>query len=376
MVHLRQGMYLSAMMLLWRLFLLVLLTSFLCGCGLSGRMDSCGELIPNSFAKGFALYDCGEDTLLVLYNPENHQDTLFTWRSGKPLERLASISTTHVPYLRELNRLHHLVGMGADAYVRDDSLKAMLKSGKVKRISVGNELNFEVTIASNPDALLVYPYGQTSYDAYREAGIIVVPISEYAEQHPLGRAEWLKVFGLLTGNWELALEHYDEIESEYLLFRDALTEEVERPTVFAGSYYKGQWAAPSGESLMAQLLADAGAEYAFASHKGSENITLDFEKVLANIGSADYFGKVLHHKGVVTRDALMEEQERFQLLSRFEDGHIFYCNTAERDYFEAGVLEPHLMLRDLGMIFHPRRIGPHPVHYFETLQSVDSSHEP
>ncbi|TVR36636.1 MAG: hypothetical protein EA392_14725 [Cryomorphaceae bacterium] len=376
MVHFWHRVYLSTMMIFWRLVLSALLISSVWGCSISGRMDSCGELIPNSFARGFALYDCGADTLLVLYNPDNRQDTLFTWRSGKPLERLASISTTHVPYLRALNRMHWLVGMGADAYVRDDSLKAMLKSGSVKRISVGNELNFEVTIASNPDALLVYPYGNTSYDAYREAGILVVPISEYAEQHPLGRAEWLKVFGLLTGSWELALEHYDEMEAEYLLFRDALAEEAERPTVFAGSYYKGQWAAPSGESLMAQLLADAGAEYAFASHQGSENISLDFEKVLASIGGADFFGKVLHHKGAVTRDALMEEQERFQLLSRFEDGRIFYCNTAERDYFERGVLEPHLMLRDLGMIFHPERIGPHPVHYFETLQPVDSSDEP
>lgn len=316
---------------------------------------SCDRWLTNDYAANFAVRVCGADTTLFLLNPENALDTLAEFPVQNPADpkRLATISTTHVPMIKELNSLNHLIGVGYADYITDDDIHQRIGDGRLRTITFEDRLNFEVVVDLQPEALMVYPYGNENYDRYRNAGIQVLPIAEYAEDHPLGRTEWIKVMGLLTGQYSKAEAIFKEAAEQYEMLKQNAAATTERPMVFTGSFYKGRWSAPAGESFVAQFIKDAGADYAFAEYPGHNNTELDFEVVLEKISGADYFGKVIHRESSVTRNDFMEENKRFELLRTFGDDQLFYCNTHTSDYFGKGLLEPHMMLRDLFRIFHP-----------------------
>lgn len=330
---------------------------------------NCGEWLDNSHASLFAIRVCSSDTTLFLLNPADGGDTLaeFPLENGRHPERIATISTTHVPMLSALNTLDYLVGVGYSDYITDTDVRQRLEEGSIRAITSDDNINYEVVVDILPEALLVYPYGNENYDRYEEAGISVLPISEYAEKHPLGRAEWIKVMGLLTGQFSQANAIFNETAKTYEDWKRQAETVENRPLVFTGSFYKGRWSAPGGESFIAQFIEDAGARYAFEEYPGHENNELDFEVVLEKIAEADFFGKVIYREDSVSRMDFMEENERFELLQSFNDDQLFYCNTNATDYFGKGLLDPHLMLRDLFTIFHPEQADTARFAYFKPL---------
>lgn len=326
-----------------------------------------GRPVSNKYASLFAISVHGADTIVYLLNPESFEDTLAQFSTGMDFSASATISTTHLPMFQKLRAMDDVVGAGFTDYITDPDVHERLEDGRLRAITSSDKLNFEVVIDVQPDVLLVYPYGNENYDRYQQAGIAVLPISEYAESHPLGRAEWIKVFGLLTGNYDEACRIFDALAEDYEATRRKAAESTTAPLVFTGSFYKGRWSAPGGDSFVARFIEDAGAQYAFAEYPGSENVELDFERVLEKISNADFFGKVLHREGQVTRDDFLEENRRFELLNDFGDEQLFYCNTYTSDYFGHGLLEPQLMLSDLYHIFHSTGADSADFHYFKPL---------
>ncbi len=335
--------------------------------GSSVNSPSSGEWVSSAYASYFAIKVSHGDTVIYLLNPANNTDTLTQYKLSTAQPLLATISTTHVPMIQALGALDQLAGVGYPDYITDLEVRQRLDDGRLRSITSSNNLNFEVVIDVQPDVLLVYPYGNENYDRYEQSGITVLPISEYAESHPLGRAEWIKVFGLLTGNYARADRLFNQIKTEYIALKKEAMLRSFSPLVFTGSFYKGHWSAPGGDSFVAQYIRDAGARYAFAEYPGSENVELDFERVLEKISSADFFGKVLHRKGGVTRDDFLEENRRFELLNDFGDDQLFYCNSYTSDYFGRGLLEPHLIISDLYHIFHSTATASVEFHYFKPL---------
>ncbi len=338
-----------------RIFIL-LISILLIGCTQTGapheeKPGACGQWLDNDYAHFFAIRTCNGDTTLFLLNPENRSDTLVRFSTRQPLT-LATISTTHVSMFLALNALHALIGVGYADYVVDQEVKQRLSDGKIRTITTSDQLNFETVVDLGPDVLLVYPYGNENYARYNNIGISVLPISEYAEHHPLGRTEWIKVFGLLTGSFSKASSVFEQTATRYHHWQTQASAVSERPVVFTGSYYKGRWAAPAGDSFIARFVEDAGAKYAFENYSGNHNIELDFEVVLRIMADADFFGKVIYRERQITREDFMEDNERFELIRTFSDEQLFFCNTMTTDYFGKGLLEPDLMLRDLYHIFH------------------------
>lgn len=331
------------------------------------KADRCGEWLENSHADFFAVEVCGSDTTLYLLNPSTPGDTLIAIWIQEPFGRLATISTTHIPLLTEVGGIENLVGAGYLDYIRDPEVRAMINDGQIIDVMAADKLNYEQVIALRPEALLVYPYGGENYDRYTSAGMVVLPISEYAENHPLGRLEWIKVAGLITGNYSQAVRRFEKARESYLSLARKAADIEDKPLVFTGSFYKGRWTAPGGDSFVARLIEDAGGRYAFAEYPGSENLSLDFEVVLTQIAEAQFFGKVLYRDGEVTRGDFIEENTRFALLNDFENEQLFYCNTDDTDYFGRGLLEPHLMLRDLYQIFQ-HSTDSAALHYFKPLK--------
>jgi iron complex transport system substrate-binding protein len=258
--------------------LLLILT--LSSCSETGKEHETPVQIKQSnlYATGFSIEVNGIDTLFLLFSPLNQKDTVLKMLIEKPINRFACLSTTHLPFFQSLNAAEKAVGVGFAEYLKDEESLDRIESGSLTNITAAGNLDFERIVSLAPEALLVYYYGNEDYSRYEQAGIKIIPINEYAEAHPLGRAEWLKVFGLLAGKYSAAGRAFNEIDSAYKSLEQSIPSTANKPMVFTGSFYKGKWAAPGGDSFIARFIEDAGAQYAFEDYPGNENINLDFER--------------------------------------------------------------------------------------------------
>ncbi len=218
-----------------------------------------------------------------------------------PVSSAALGSTTFVPYFERIGATASIKGVSYGDRVMDTDLKARLKSGEVQELISGDRIDLERLIALKPDVFLSNDYGDMDLDRLVGLGIPSLVLTEYLEPHPLGRAEWLLLFGALTGRLDEAQRTFDDIEGAYLSVQTAVDTSAGRPRVFAGSRYGDFWYAPGGDSYLAAFFRDAGAEYVFADRRWTGNTQLDFEAALAAVADADYWGLILASPDRFTR---------------------------------------------------------------------------
>ena len=274
--------------------------------------------------------------------------------------RIAALSTTHLVYLQALGALDQVVAITHEDRILDPSLRAW-SSGRGLDIGTAAGTDQERLVMLRPDLLLAVPFGETA-PLRHLPGMEQIPIAEYLEPHPLGRAEWIKCFGALVGKEQLADSLYAALAARY---RSVASQRVggDPPLVLFGSAWKGQWYAPPANSYMATLIRDAGGHYVLDHHKGNGNLSLDVERVMELGATCTHVGAVLAHPGPVDASVLAGDDPRLSRLQAFATGG-FHGNSAHSDLFGKGLLEPDVMLKDLRCIFAPEQCSGHRPKYF------------
>ena len=328
--------------------------------------DAGGEWVPVQLrhARYFSVEARPGQRRLTVLGPGGAGDTIgvhvVELQAGRS-PRLAVASTTHLVFLEALGRLDAVVGMAHADRLIDAELAAALAS--VPDIGRADGMDRELLLALRPVLLLDHPFGRRQGDLAGD-GVVRLGITEYLEEHPLGRAEWIRFFGVLLGMEHAADSLFAAIEQRY---GAAIPAQVERrPTVFFGSAWQGRWYVPPANSYMATLIADAGGAYLFAGEDSEGNITLDLETVIDRAGAADHFGVILAAPHAVSALDLVSGEKRLAALGAVRNGG-FVGNSAVNDLFGKALLEPDVVLRDLGCIFRPQACGGHEAAYFAPL---------
>ena len=279
----------------------------------------------------------------------------------QPPQTAACNSTTHVSYFPKLGIEDRLIGVTWPELIMNSKVKSKIEKGEIKEIGANGEINLEVALEMSPDVLMVYPYEELNYDQYENAGLKLIYNTEYQEQHPLAKAEWLKFYGVLFGVEEQAEAIFNEIESAYLELKKTAEGISDNPKVFSGSFLYGEWFAPGSASSTAQSITDAGAEYIFKD-SGEKNVQMDFEMMLTKVQDADFYGKLI--SDIIDLEGIKSHESRLRDIPAVKNNKVFYCNTSESDYFGDAILEPEVILADLINIFHPGTIPDHQNKYF------------
>lgn len=321
-------------------------------------------------ARSFTIEVRGAERRLTVFGPGGRTDTTNVYQLSTegeqgliiPFQRLAVVSTTHLSFIQALGKLRTVVGAAHVDRIVDTELRTALSVGAVD-VGTADGLDRERLIALAPDALLDYPFGRTDVGA-QHFGIPRIAITEYLEEHPLGRAEWLRFFGVLLGCEPLADSLFARIQDRYAAEVIALP--PSRPRVFFGSVWQGQWFVPPSGSYMATLVQDAGAQLVFGDRRGGENVAVDLETVLDECANADHFGAILAVEGTPAALDLVGGDARLATLKAVQQGG-FHGNSATSDLFGKALLEPDLVLRDLVCIFHPARCKEHSPQYFARI---------
>jgi iron complex transport system substrate-binding protein len=291
-----------------------------------------------------------------------------------PVQKVICMSTTHLAMIAALGMDSTVAGVSGAGYIYDQGLSEKIKTGIIKDVGFEAGLNNEVIIKCNPDLLVMYGIGSESsgyVSKIRELGFTVMFDADYLETAPLGKAEWIKVFGALFCREEIADSIFTSICSSY----DQLKELIEKntptkPGIILGMPYRDTWFVSPGNSYISMLIKDAGGSYLWQDTESSYSLPYNLESVYLRALKADYWiniGYVNSSREIASFDP------RLTNIPAFSEGHLFNNNNrlspgGGNDYWESGTMNPHIILKDLASIFHPGIFGDYKLYYYRKIE--------
>jgi len=272
-----------------------------------------------------------------------------------PIKKVIATSTTHIPMIESLGEENSLVGFPNTHYISSVKTRKLIDQGKIKDVGVDIDLNTELILDLNPDLIIGFSVNSRnkSLESLKRLGINVIYNGAWLEETPLGRAEWIKFFGLLLGKEEFANKIFNDVEKHFLELENSIEKKDKAITLFSGIMYGDTWYAPGGKSFVAKFYETAGANYVWANDSSSGSRSFSFEKVYKDAVDANYWIGVGGQKSL---NSLLEANSNYGLFKAFKNKNVYSVYGATTDwganpYFEKGVLEPDVILQDLLNIF-------------------------
>ncbi|MDY0200006.1 MAG: ABC transporter substrate-binding protein [Tenuifilaceae bacterium] len=300
------------------------------------------------------------------------KDVAFDEVIKTPAKRIVCLSTTHVAFIDRLGEANRIVGVSGADYVSSELVQKRIAEKLVKDVGYEQALNYELVVSLKPDVVLAYGVGaeMAGYlQKLKDLKIPVIFIGDYLEENPLGKAEWIKVFGLLLDKYALADSIYSEVQTEYLGLKNMLPKDIVKPNVFINLPWKDIWYFTGSQGYLASLIDDAGGNYLLRHLEGNRSYPFSIENSLEYAAKADIWINPNMANSVADIIAEVPILKGFSLVS---DSTIFNNNNrvspkGGNDFFESGTVNPHLILKDLIKIFHPNQLH-HDLVYYKPLR--------
>ena len=293
--------------------------------------------------------------IVVIQPGRNVADTM--WFSS-PMDRLICMSSSHVAALSAVGADSVICGVSGLRYISDPDV---VRSGVVD-IGYDAALDYEAILGLEPD--LVVTYAVTGAEpAYvgklRSLGVKTLVLHDHLEQHPLARAEYVLLFGALTGRRHVADSVYEEVRDRYLELA-ATADRTQSAKVLINIPYGDAWYIPGQDGYMSQLVRDAGGEVIGAAEGTSASSVISLEQAYENSLQADLW---LNPGSCRTREELGAAHHMFPRFGPIADALPIYNNircvnaAGGNDFWERGAVRPDLVLEDMISIMNHAKGG-------------------
>ena len=266
-----------------------------------------------------------------------------------PLQRVVVLSSAQIGYMTRLGVQDRIVGVGEGRYIVDSTLYAKFAAGQVAEVGNGGTIDLEKLIALKPDLAMTFATGgaHDDYERINALGLPLMLTSEWQEESPLAKAEWLKLYGALFGVEALADSIFEQSKSSYTAIANGGVEK-KCPRVLVGMSYGGVWYAPGGNSFTAKLIKDAGGCHLWESDTSRE-LKFTLEEIMTVADSAD----VWVNPGMFsTPDEILTAEPRVKFIRAFNEKRV--CQNDGRkgpgggnDFYESAVAYPAELLQNL-----------------------------
>jgi len=335
-----------------------------------------------NFAKGFQIEDQNEIQKIIIKSPYQNSEEVFEYLLSRnknlkkelriPISRIVVTSTTHIPMIELLHEVNSIVGFPNVSYISSQKTRQRVEQGFIKEIGKENLLNTEVLLNLQPDLVLGYSVSTAdkSLEIIKKSGIPVIYNGDWLEETPLGRAEWIRFFGVLYDKQKMADSIFKTIETAYLEVKQLALKTSEKPTILSGAVMsKDIWNLPAGESFVAQFLADANLDYLWKNSKGKGSLSLSFESVFERAKEADFWIAPGHFS---SKTEMLEHNKLYAEFKAFKKDNI-YTSTLKKGktggviYYELAPTRPDLVLKDLIKIAHPELLPNYELTFFEKM---------
>ena len=320
-----------------------------------------------------------------------------------PVERSAVFIAPHCQLMYELGCQQAIRGVCDLNYINiPDVRKRAASAGKAAgkdsagNASAGNSIvdcgssmapDIERIIALKPEAILVSPFENSGgYGKLDKLHIPIIEAADYMESSPLGRAEWMKFYGMLFGkgknisttvagkalttvagkaseatlpaSCELKADSlFAKIEKEYLKLKAEAGKLPKGLSILTERKTGNVWYVPGGQSTIGILLKDANARYIFSDDKHSGSLPMSPEQILAKGSQVDVWAFKYFGGAPLSQVQLLQEYDGYKALAAFSRGNIYQVDTSTVPYFELTSFHPELLLREFIILAHGSRFG-------------------
>jgi len=349
----------------------VLWTAVSCQCGRTETVfPSPGERVTMEYSRYLTIEENDSCTVVDVLNPWKEGSLLHRYvlvpRGSRPVllpegtvipvpvERMVIYSGVHACIMEELGCTDRIKGVCEPEYIFSPAIHAGIDSGAISDIGDSYSPDIEKIISLNPDIIITSPFENSSYGAAEKLGIPIVEGADYMENIPLGRTEWVKFFGMLTGCTDKADSIFRSTADRYKELAALVSASTEKePSVISERKYGSSWGIAGRDSYMAALYRDAGGDYMFEDVPGTGSTRMTFEKVLERgIHSDIWLIKYASGKSI-SYDDLRSEYPPYGEFDAFKKRKIHACNTLTTPYYRDITIHPDYILEDLIQIFHP-----------------------
>ena len=353
-----------------------------------------------------------------------------------PVERSAVFIAPHCQLMYELGCQQAIRGVCDLNYINiPDVRKRAASAGKASSgnassgnasaqnsiVDCGSSMapDIERIIALKPEAILVSPFENSGgYGKLDKLHIPIIEAADYMESSPLGRAEWMKFYGMLFGkdknisttaaveasmtaagkaseatagkasgaaagkaseatagkasgaaagkaseatlpaSCELRADSlFAQIEKEYLKLKAEAGELPKGLSILTERKTGNVWYVPGGQSTIGILLKDANARYIFSDDKHSGSLPMSPEQILAKGSQVDVWAFKYFGGAPLSQVQLLQEYDGYKALAAFSRGNIYQVDTSTVPYFELTSFHPELLLREFIILAHGERFG-------------------
>jgi iron complex transport system substrate-binding protein len=343
-----------------------------------------------SYAKGFEIRNHIDYQEVIILNPwqksqgETYSYLLTSKKSSLtdslrsktiiniPVKRVIVFSTTHVGFIASLGKSSSIVGVSGKDFISDSTVCSSLENKKCLDIGFAPNIDFESILALQPDLVFLYGLDPSVTGLVKrlgDAGIKSVLVSEFLEDHPLGKAEWIRFFSAFYNCESRGDSIFKDVEHNYIAARDSVSIIRNKPLVLVGLPWKDSWNMAGGKSFTAKFIEDAGGEYLWENNSITDYIPLDLESVFQKAINADIWINTGTAENIAE---VLSVDPRFQYVPAFQDGRVYNNNlrvnaVGGNDFWESGAVRPDLILLDLIGIFHPETVKNHEFYFYKKL---------
>ena len=303
-----------------------------------------------------------------------------------PVENSSVFTSPHCQLLYELGCGQAIRGVCDLDYIKIPDVKKRAASagnhGSSSAIAdCGSSMapDIERIIALKPEAILVSPFENSGgYGKLDKLHIPLIEVADYMETSPLGRAEWMKFYGMLfeksdakdskteissskaeissskAGIFQSKADSlFAKIEKEYLNLKAAAKKLPAGLSVLTERKTGSVWYVPGGQSTIGILLKDANARYIFSEDQHSGSLAMSPEQILAKAKNIDVWAFKYFGGKPLSRSQLLQEYAGYKSLAAFGSSRIYQVDTSREPYFEITSFHPEVLLREFILLSHP-----------------------
>lgn len=283
-----------------------------------------------------------------------------------PLESNVVFTAPHCQLMYELGCKNAITGVCDKDYINIPDIKERVKlsDGKASTsdadkviIDCGSSMqpDIERIIALKPEGLLISPFENSGgYGKLDKLHIPIIETADYMETSPLGRAEWMKFYGLLFKSEERSDSLFSSIEKEYLALKAEAAKLPQGLSILTERKMGSVWYVPGGKSTMGILLKDANAKYIFADDTHSGSLAYGPERILSKGTQIDVWAFKYFGDKALSKSDLLAEYEGYKALKTFNQNSIYQVDTSTQPYFELTSFHPEILLREFIILAHPK----------------------